>query len=72
MEKVESSMISHVDYNNGDLSVIFNNGNKYIYRNVPSELYEQMLLAESKGQFFNANIRDNFSWVQEQVNVVRT
>lgn len=36
------------------------NGRTYEYRDVPEELYDALLFADSIGAFFNAYIRDRF------------
>jgi KTSC domain len=35
-------------------------GRIYAYRDVPQELYDGLLFADSLGAYFNAHIRDNF------------
>lgn len=60
---VESSCIDSVGYDNEVLEVRFNNGGVYRYFEVPAQLYRQLLAAESKGRFFNAHIRDDYSYL---------
>lgn len=64
MVKVESSNISAVGYdmNFGSLIVEYKSGNKYQYKNVPYELYENLLKAESKGRFVNENVKGKFEY----------
>ena len=38
------------------------NGRSYVYKNVPQELYDALLFADSIGAFFNAHIRDRFAF----------
>lgn len=62
---VESSMIHAVGYDKEKrlLEIIFNSGGIYQYADVPPEVYEGLLNAESKGHYFLGNIRDAFqSW----------
>jgi hypothetical protein len=40
--------------------VIFVTGRKYIYEDVPAEVYAAFQAAPSKGRFFNAEIRDRY------------
>jgi len=40
------------------LELEFKDGAVYQYYNVSAHLYEQFLMAPSKGQFFHANIRN--------------
>jgi lysyl-tRNA synthetase class 2 len=35
-------------------------GRTYVYEDVPQELYDRLLFAESIGAFFNRHIRDRF------------
>jgi lysyl-tRNA synthetase class 2 len=34
----------------------------YVYRDVPREVYDALLAAESRGAFFNAHIRDRYAF----------
>lgn len=34
----------------------------YVYRDVPREVYDALLAAESRGAFFNAHIRDAYAF----------
>ena len=64
MVKVESSNISAVGYDMsfGALIVEYKSGNKYQYKGVPYELYENLLKAESKGRFMNENVKGKFDY----------
>lgn len=42
------------------LAVEFVSGRRYVYRDVPEEVAERFRSAFSKGQFFNARIRDRY------------
>jgi hypothetical protein len=44
------------------LLVIFVTGRKYIYEDVPPQVHAAFLAAQSKGQFFNAEIRDRYRY----------
>jgi lysyl-tRNA synthetase class 2 len=61
-----SNMPSHVIrrywYEPGErrLEIVFVSGRRYRYHDVPEETYQSMKRAFSKGEFFNANIRDRF------------
>jgi hypothetical protein len=61
---VESSMIHAVGYDPEKhvLEVVFNTGRTYQYADVPPEVYEGLLKAESKGRYFLANIRDVYPY----------
>lgn len=34
----------------------------YVYRDVPREVYDALLAAESRGAFFNTHIRDRYAF----------
>lgn len=55
---VESSMIHAVGYDRKThvLEVVFNSGQTYCYEDVPPDVYEGLMAAESKGQYMRANI----------------
>lgn len=59
---VESSSLRSIGYDraNRTLEVEFKNGGVYLYEDVPLELWSELRLAESKGQFFQERVRDRF------------
>ena len=64
MIEVDSSAIDRIDYNATahELEVMFTTGRVYHYYAVPQSLYQEFIAAPSKGQFFNARIRDRFRY----------
>ena len=60
MPDVSSSVMRHVDYDEDGrrLFVTFTTGRVYGYDDVPASVYEALLNAPSKGEFFNAEIKD--------------
>jgi hypothetical protein len=46
------------------LAVEFRSGAIYHYRGVPAVTYGELLLAESKGAYFNQHIRNRFAYVK--------
>ena len=64
MTTVDSSMIYKVGYDpeTQTLEVIFNSGETYQYYDVPTEEYEGLIAAESKGQYMRGNIIDMYDW----------
>jgi hypothetical protein len=42
------------------LEIEFRSGERYLYLQVPPHCYQQLLLADSKGSYFNRNIRNRF------------
>jgi hypothetical protein len=45
-----------------ELLIAFRSGRRYIYTDVPPEEFVAMKSAFSKGQYFNAHIRDRFQF----------
>ena len=61
--QVASSSLESIGYDAGSetLEVEFKRGDVYEYYNVPQSMHEQLMLASSIGEFFNANIRNAFA-----------
>jgi len=53
-------MIHAVGYDDAaqELEVVFNSGKTYRYTGVPRTVYEELLAADSKGQYMRANVID--------------
>lgn len=58
MIPVASSNLSSVGYENNILFVSFNHGGTYSYRGVPYSVFQNLLNASSKGQYFARNIKN--------------
>jgi predicted RNase H-like HicB family nuclease len=58
-----SSAISEIGYarEGGELIVTFTTGKSYVYDNVPPDVFDQFMNAQSKGSYFNTAIRDYYS-----------
>lgn len=67
MPLVASSAIARIEYNafTRELHVTFTSGRRYAYRDVPADIYYQFGRAASKGEFFNALIRDRYEFVEQ-------
>lgn len=66
-EEVKSSNIKRVRHSQelvGTLDIEFSSAQVYRYERVPLELYKNLLLAESVGQFFIENLRANYLGVK--------
>jgi lysyl-tRNA synthetase class 2 len=59
---VESAAIREIDYDaeRTKLLVRFMSGEQYVYVGVPGEVHRSFLEADSKGRFFQAEIRDRY------------
>lgn len=62
MNKVASTSISEVGYKRRTMHVQFNGGKIYEYKKVPRAVYDALVKAQSKGQFFIDNIKETFSY----------
>ncbi|MCR5873936.1 KTSC domain-containing protein [Phenylobacterium sp. J426] len=62
--QVESAAIQDIDYDveRSKLLVRFQSGEQYVYVGVPGEVHRSFLEADSKGRFFQAEIRDNYPY----------
>jgi lysyl-tRNA synthetase class 2 len=47
------------------LKVVFTTGRRYSYLDVPPAVAEGMQAAPSKGEYFNAHIRDHFAFTRD-------
>ena len=64
--EANSSTIKEFGYDNNlhRLYVNFHNGREYVYADVPVNVYEAMVNADSKGKFLNANIIGRYNYVR--------
>lgn len=64
MKPVTSSQIGAVGYDaeTNTLRIRFKSGSTYEYAGVPSDIYDDLLTAESFGRFFGANIKGKFEY----------
>ena len=59
-----SSQIFHLSYDEIEqrLTITYHNGQKYAYMNVPRELFDKLIVAESAGKFLNSEIKGHFKY----------
>jgi len=64
VKPVVSSVVASRDYNpmTGDLDIVFVNGNKGTYKDVPSKTVDDFDSAESPGSFLSQNLKNVFLW----------
>jgi hypothetical protein len=70
----DSSFIKEVIWNNGNLFVRLKSGKFYEYENVPKDVYEDFVNADSLGKFFGDNIKDQYdfiAYVEPEVKTVK-
>ena len=72
MEKqhTESSVIGAVGHSRV-LEIQFESGKVYQYFDVPEDVYEDMLNAESKGKYFNSHIRGKYNYQEIELKARR-
>ena len=62
--EMNSSAVKAIAYEvDSGLYVLFNDGSEYLYK-APVQVFKQWLIAESKGRFFNMNVRSKFKGVE--------
>jgi hypothetical protein len=65
MPYVQSSALEQVSYDGAahTLCATFREtGRTYVYQDVPEEIYDGLIFADSLGGYFNAHIRDHFPY----------
>jgi lysyl-tRNA synthetase class 2 len=67
--QVDSEAIREVSYDaeRAKLFVTFVDGDRYVYVGVPGEVHRSFLEADSKGQFFAYEIRDQYPYNKVEV-----
>lgn len=60
---LNSTFLKEATYNASTrmLTVIFNNGRTYSYKNVDQSVYQGLISADSSSRFFGSNIRGKFT-----------
>ena len=63
-EPVESSSLASVGYDtdNKILEIEFNHGGVYQYFDVPQDVYDELMSADSHGKYFVHNIKDEYEY----------
>ena len=61
-EAVDSSLLDGLAYDarTGDLTLWFDHGGVYVYREVPATVVERLRNSPSKGRFYQAHLRGRF------------
>jgi hypothetical protein len=72
-QPVQSSMMTSIRYKHDArvLDITFTSGKTYRYLEVPVEIYEGFLDAESKGEFFSDSIKDEFNFAEVRNSIRR-
>lgn len=63
-QSVESSNLASVGYDEAKqiLEIEFNHGAIYQYHDVPSDVFDELMDAESHGRYFVHNIKDDYEF----------
>jgi KTSC domain len=63
VDAMPSRAIGHLfyDHSSRELTVIFVTERRYVYADVPPDIYKAFKIAESRGTFFNHAIRDHYA-----------
>src|SRR4051794_27139537 len=66
MLPVESSVMNGVEYDDEtcELEILFSSGKTYRYFDVPADVHAKLLEAESKGIFFNEEIKEAYRYTE--------
>jgi KTSC domain-containing protein len=64
--QVPSSVIRDFSYDpaTSELSITFVSGRRYVYADVPQDVFDAFKAASSRGTFFNSEIRDDYSYCE--------
>jgi hypothetical protein len=64
LKPVDSEMLEYVGYDGKQkiLEVVFNSGERYQYFNVPASVYEELMSAESIGQYMHRHIIGHYDY----------
>lgn len=67
MTYVDSSNIEAIGYDDGaqELHIRFLSGETYVYMGVPSEVYDAIMDAPSKGSFLNREVKGRFDYTKQ-------
>lgn len=62
LSPASSTVLAHgYDQETKTMNVHFRNGNQYFYKDVPQRVYENFLMARSKGRFHMMFIKDRYA-----------
>jgi len=65
LKNVTSSNINKVGYENGILQIVFKDKGVYNYKDVPENIFTDLLKSLSIGSFFHRNIKNVFDFDKE-------
>ena len=62
--KVESSNVDAIGYENNTLYVDFKSGGQYKYYNVEEKVFHELLNAKSHGRYLNAYVKGHYEYAK--------
>lgn len=64
---VDSSNIEAIGYDDTtqDLHVRFLSGALYVYHGVPRNVFDELMLAPSKGSYLNRQVKNVYQWAKQ-------
>ena len=64
LKPVDSEMLQYVGYDakQKTLEVVFNSGERYQYFDVPASVYDELMSAESIGQYMHGHIIGHYDY----------
>lgn len=67
MHYVDSTSVEAIDYDETrqELHVRFLNARNYVYFDVPEAVFEEFLMASSKGRFLNSRVKGAYSYARQ-------
>lgn len=62
VEITRSGMITKIAYDESEklLTLTFASGGAYVYKDVPKEVFDSLLAAESAGKYFHAHVKNKY------------
>lgn len=68
MTQVQSSVIAEIGYDEDEkrLDVVFTNRARFSYADVPQDVYEAFIAADSVGKFFSSKIRNKYTATRQK------
>ena len=64
VKNLNSSIIESVSYENKVLSILLTSGRAYAYEGVPRKVFNEFCASDSKGKFYNENIRGEYDSIE--------
>ena len=64
MTYVDSSNLEQIGYDGDsmELHVVFKDGSLYVYSNVPEQIFDELLVAPSKGSYLNREVKGTYDY----------